>query len=78
MKSPTPYDAALAWSALGLKWLEMMTASGLVIARRTTRRNTPGQLFTMGSEKMLGAAACERHGAVPRASDTQCQAQDDT
>ena len=56
MKSPTPYDAALAWSALGLKWLEMMTASGQVIAHRTTRRNTPAQLFTMGSEKVMAAA----------------------
>ncbi len=52
MRPPSPLDAALAWSTLGLKWMEMMAASGQVIARRARRRNTPVQLYTMGSEKV--------------------------
>ena len=52
MKKTTPLDAALAWNTLGLKWMEMMAASGQVIAHRTSRRNTPAQLYTMGSEKV--------------------------
>ena len=51
MKTPTPVTAALAWSTLGLKWMEMMAASGQVIARRTQRQPTPAQFFSMGSEK---------------------------
>jgi len=34
-----------------MQWLEMMSASSLVIARRTRRRNSPAQLFHMGNEK---------------------------
>lgn len=40
---------------LGLKWMEMMAASGQVVARRTSRINTPAQLFAMGNEKVLAA-----------------------
>lgn len=56
--------AALAWSALGLNWLEMMSASGQVIARRSRRTNTPAQLFGMGSEKVQ--AALESSHAMSR------------
>ena len=52
MRAPTPFDATFAWGTLGLKWMEMMAASSLVIAHRTRRANTPVQLFTMGSEKV--------------------------
>jgi hypothetical protein len=45
-------NAALAWSTLGYKWLEMMTASGHVIARRSRRKPSYGQLYGMGSEKV--------------------------
>ena len=57
MKTSSPFDAALAWNHLGLKWLEMMTASGHVISRRTQRAPTARQLFGMGSEKVEAALA---------------------
>ncbi|HZZ95250.1 MAG TPA: hypothetical protein VFE23_22010 [Usitatibacter sp.] len=57
MRNPSPFDAAFAWSRLGLQWMEMMTASAQVIAHRTRRRNTPAQFFTMGSEKVEAAVA---------------------
>jgi len=44
-----------AWTTLGLKWMEMMAASGQVIARRTSRVNTPAQWLMMGSEKVEAA-----------------------
>jgi len=52
LKTTTPVNAALAWSALGLKWLEMMSASGQVIARRSRRKPSYSQLYGMGSEKV--------------------------
>lgn len=55
MKTPLPVNAAIAWSTLGLKWIEMLAASGQVIARRTRRNNTPAELFGMGSEKVEAA-----------------------
>ena len=61
---PLPVNAALAWSDLGLQWMEMMAASGQVISRRTRRRNSPAQLFAMGNEKMQ--AAMESSGAITR------------
>ena len=61
---PLPVNAALAWSHLGLQWLEMMGASGHVIGRRTRRRNTPAQLFEMGNEKVQ--AAVESSHAMSR------------
>lgn len=61
---PLPVNAALAWSNLGMQWLEMMAASGQVISRRTRRRNTPAQLFTMGNEKVQ--AAVQSTGAMSR------------
>ena len=64
MKAASPFGAALAWSTLGLKWMEMMAASGQVIAHRTQRRNTPVQLFTMGSEKV--EASIESYNAIVR------------
>ena len=64
MKAASPSNAALAWSTLGLRWMEMMAASGQVIAYRTQRRNTPAQLFTMGSEKV--EAMVESYNAVAR------------
>lgn len=60
----TPLDAALAWSALTLKWMDMMAASSQVVARRTQRRNSPVQLFAMGSEK--AQAAVESSHAMAR------------
>jgi hypothetical protein len=57
VRNPSPLDAAFAWSRLGLQWMEMMSASAQVISHRTRRRNTPAQLFTMGSEKVEAAVA---------------------
>ena len=57
MKNTTPVNAALAWSALGLKWLEMMSASGHVIARRSRSKPSYRQLYGMGSEKVEAALA---------------------
>ena len=65
MKTPNPLDAALAWNALGLQWLDMMSASGAAIARRTRRQPSPTQLFHMGSEKV--EAALESSAAMGRA-----------
>ena len=64
MKTTLPVNAAIAWSTLGFKWLEMMSASGQVIARRSRRNNTPAQLFGMGSEKVQ--AALESSHAMSR------------
>lgn len=50
-----PSNPLLAWNSLALRWMEMMTASGQVIAHRTSRNNTPAQMFTMGSEKAVAA-----------------------
>jgi hypothetical protein len=52
-----PVDAAMTWSTLGLRWMEMMAASGQVIAHRTSRHNTPAQWMSMGTEKMLAGLA---------------------
>jgi hypothetical protein len=57
VKKTTPFDAALAWNRLGLRWLEMMAASAEVIAHRSRRANTPAQLYTMGSEKVEALVA---------------------
>jgi hypothetical protein len=57
MKTAPPFSAALAWSSLGLQWMEMMAASSHVIARRTKRQPTPAQLYRMGSEKVEAALA---------------------
>jgi hypothetical protein len=65
LKTHSPLDAALAWNALGFKWLEMCTASGQVIARRTRRQPTAARLFGMGNEKM--AAAFESSNAMAKA-----------
>jgi hypothetical protein len=59
-----PLNAAFAWGTLGLKWIEMMAASGEVVSRRTRRRNTPAQLFEMGNEKVQ--AAVESSHAMAR------------
>ena len=64
MKSNLPLDAALAWSTLGARWLEMMSASGHVIARRSRRNNNYAQLFGMGAEKVQ--AALESSHAMSR------------
>ena len=64
MKTTPPVNAAIAWSTLGWKWLEMMFASGQVIAHRSTRKNTPSQIFGMGSEKVL--ATVESSNAMAR------------
>ena len=61
---PLPVNAALAWSHLGLQWIEMMQASGQVISRRTRRRNTPAEVFEMGNEKVQ--AAVESSHAMAR------------
>jgi hypothetical protein len=57
VKTALPVHAALAWSSLGLQWMEMMAASGHVIARRTRSNPTPAQWFHMGSEKVEAAVA---------------------
>lgn len=57
-------NAALAWGDLGLKWMEMMAASGQVISHRARRRNSPAQLFEMGNEK--AQAAIESSHAMAR------------
>ena len=57
MKTPLPVTAALAWSTLGLKWFEMMAASGHVIASRTKRAPSPAQWVGMTSEKVEAAIA---------------------
>ena len=54
---PNAVDAALAWSTLGLRWMEMISASSQVIARRTRRNPTPAQWMHMGSEKAEAAFA---------------------
>ena len=64
MKQTRPLNNAIAWSHLGLTWLEMMAASGQVISRRTQRAQTPAQIFAMGSEKV--AAALEATQAMSR------------
>jgi hypothetical protein len=64
LKKTLPVNAALAWSTLGFRWLEMMSASGYVIARRTNRNPTYAQLFGMGSEKV--EAALQSSNAMAR------------
>jgi hypothetical protein len=44
--------------------MEMMAASAQVISHRTSRRNTPAQLFEMGNEKVQ--AAVESSHAMAR------------
>lgn len=61
---PPPVNAALAWSKLGLQWMQMMAASSQAIAHRTSRANTPAQLLEMGNEKLL--AALESSNAMAR------------
>lgn len=48
---------AHAWATLGLQWVEMMAASGQVIAHRTRRNPTAAQWYRMGSEKAQAALA---------------------
>ena len=62
--SASPLDPYLAWGYLGVQAMEMLAASARVIHHRTHRRNTPAQLFTMGSEKI--EAAIEASHAVTR------------
>lgn len=57
MSPPPAVTAALAWTSLGLRWMEMMAASSHVIARRTRRDPTPAQWLRMGSEKAQAAFA---------------------
>jgi hypothetical protein len=70
-----PVDPLLAWGHLGLQAMEMLAASARVIHHRTSRRNSPAQIFTMGSEKVEAAVeashamtrhwlAMQRRGAV--------------
>ena len=64
LKTHSPLEVALAWNTLGFKWLEMMTASSQVIARRTRRQATPARLYRMGAEKM--EAAIESSNAMAK------------
>ena len=57
-------DPFLGWGALAFKTAEMMAASAVVIPHRTSRNNTPAQLFEMGSEKVQ--AALEASHAMSR------------
>jgi hypothetical protein len=72
-KATHPIEVALAWSLLGLQWMEMMVASGQVLARRTTRSNSPAQWFMMGTEKvdaaLRGSAAMTRELARSQSAD---------
>ena len=65
MKTPPVVNAFAAWSALGLSWMQMMAASGPVIASRTRNAQTPAQWFSIGTEKMLAGVestqAMSRH-----------------
>jgi hypothetical protein len=64
-KAPiSPLDPYLAWGYLGVQAMEMLAASARVIHHRTQRRNSPAQLFTMGSEKL--EAALEASHAMTR------------
>ena len=73
MKKTLPLEGAFAWGTLGLRWLEMMAASGHVISRRSRRNNSYAQLYGMGSEKMRAALessqAMSRHMARFPAGD---------
>ena len=62
--APLPVDTTIAWTTLGMKWMQMLAASGHVIACRTSRPNTPVQLLEMGSEKI--DAALESSSAMSR------------
>jgi hypothetical protein len=64
MRTPLPVAATVAWSTLGIKWVEMLAASGQVFARRVTRTHTPAQLFGICSEKV--EAAIESSNAMTR------------
>lgn len=64
MKAKLPVNAAMAWSTLGLSWLEMMAASAHVISHRTSRNNTPAQWYGMGTEKVM--ASLESSQAMAR------------
>lgn len=57
MSAPPAVTAAVAWTSLGLRWMEMMAASSHVIVRRTRREPTPAQWMRMGSEKTEAALA---------------------
>jgi len=59
-----PVDPFLAWGHLGLQAMEMLAASARVIQHRTSRRNSPAQIFTMGCEKV--EAAVEASHAMAR------------
>lgn len=50
-----PLAAALAWTTLGLRWMETMAASGQVIVRRTRREPTAAQWGAWGNEKARAA-----------------------
>lgn len=55
MRVPPITSAALAWTALGMQWMQMMAASGQAILGRASRTHTAPELFAMGSEKMFAA-----------------------
>jgi hypothetical protein len=60
----SPLEPYLAWGYLGVQAMEMLAASARVIHHRTNRKNSPAQLFTMGSEKI--EAALEASNAMTR------------
>jgi hypothetical protein len=60
----SPLDPYLVWGYLGVQAMEMLAASARVIHHRANRRNSPAQLFTMGSEKL--EAAVEASHAITR------------
>ena len=73
MKIAPAVNGLEAWSTLGLRWMEMVAASGAVIAHRTSRAQTPAQWLSIGSEKMVAAMesslAMSRHLARFPAGD---------
>jgi hypothetical protein len=50
-------DPFLGWGSLALQATEMMFASAHVIHHRTSRANSPAQLFEMANEKAQAAIA---------------------
>lgn len=57
-------NPAFAWGLLALRTAEMMMSSGQVILHRANRKNSPAQLFEMGSEKVQ--ASIEASHAMAR------------
>jgi hypothetical protein len=49
------YEPFTSWSSLAFRTAETLAASAQVIHHRTSRCNSPAQLFEMGNEKLQAA-----------------------